>query len=120
MQPLRGDGEPPEQPRNEDEDDHGNEERRGDASGGEQDHGGQQSRDAKEHNRAPVFGSVDAPAGAEQEFEQVFHNTLQQKCTGRRGTWKCLALKQIRVQDRLEQLGVGRPIVNACLRPPLN
>ncbi len=40
MQPLGGDGKPPEQPRNEDNDHHDDEERRGNAGGGKQDNRG--------------------------------------------------------------------------------
>src|ERR1700722_1963367 len=74
MQPLGGDGETPKQPGDQNQDDHDDKEWRGNAGGGEQDHGGHQPRGDEDENRAPVFGAVDAPAGAEQKFEQAFHS----------------------------------------------
>ena len=43
----------------------------------------------KRESRAPVFGPVDAPAGAEQEFEQVFHDTPACEMHRRAGAGMC-------------------------------
>src|SRR5271167_2555663 len=72
VQPFSGEGEPPNQPRDEDEDDHDDEEGRRNAGGSEQDDRGHHSRDDIDEHGAPVFGPVDATAGAEHELEQFF------------------------------------------------
>src|SRR6266566_5256339 len=63
----------------------------------------------KRESRAPVFGPVDAPAGAEQEFEQVFHDTPACEMH-RRPAQGCVAPKTIRVQGRRDdRIAFRRP-----------
>jgi hypothetical protein len=73
---------PPHQPWDEDEDHHDDEARRGDGGRGEQDNCGEQPYHAKDHKRAPVLGPVDAPLGADQEFERPFHDRATYESIG--------------------------------------
>jgi hypothetical protein len=73
MQPLGMEREAPQQPWDEDDHEHKDKERRGEGGGGEQNDADEQSGGDKDEKRTPVFGPIDAPAGAEQEFEQLFH-----------------------------------------------
>src|ERR1700716_24276 len=82
MEPFVMDSEAPHQPWDEDDDHHDDEERRGDGGRGEQDNCGEQPCHAKDHERAPVLCKVDASLGAEQEFEQHFHDRSARESTG--------------------------------------
>src|SRR3984893_1787287 len=105
VQPLGVDGTTPDQPRDKDDDHHDDEKRRGDPRGGEQDDSGEQSCNAKDKQRTPVFGPVDAPAGAEQEFEQVFHSTPACIWAGRPGVRQCVARNRAGGQEQVGRQG---------------
>src|ERR1700686_1611700 len=68
------------------------------ASGGEQDHSSHHPCADIDENRAPVLRLVDAPAGAEQKFEKLFHTALARRYTGGAGTRPFVAQKRKRVQ----------------------
>jgi hypothetical protein len=64
------------QERDRDNDDHDDEERRGDARSDDKDNLGHQSRDDIDKDGAPVSGPVNATAGPEHELKQLFQYRL--------------------------------------------
>jgi hypothetical protein len=85
MRSLSVESDAPQQPWDEDDQEHEDEERCGGARRGEQNDAHEQPGAAKDEKRAPLFGSIDAPAGAEQEFEQLFHRIPACKCADKAG-----------------------------------
>ena len=94
VQPLGVDGTARHQPRDEDDQKHDDEERCREVGGGQQDNADKQSCAAEDEMRAPAFGSVGAPTGAEQEFEQTSMISRACRCAGKTGTQEYVAMKR--------------------------
>jgi hypothetical protein len=100
MQSLSVESDAPQQPWHEDDREHEDEERHGEAGRDEQNDAHEQPGAAKDEKRAPVFGPIDAPTGAEQEFEQLFHRIPVIRCTDTAGGQACVVRKPWGVQAR--------------------
>lgn len=77
-----------------DDHEHEDEERRSEAGGGRLNDTDEQPGADKDKNRTPVFR---APAGAEQEFEQLFHGSPC-ICADKPRAPECVAMKRPGVQ----------------------
>src|ERR1039458_8414367 len=93
MQSLSVESDAPQQPWDEDDRGHEDEERCGEVGSGEQNDAHEQPDTAKDEKRATVFGQINAPAGAEQELEQLFHRIPACKCTDKAGSLACVVMK---------------------------